>query len=820
MDRDRDLRGRGRGGGRGRGRGLGRGRGRSDENGESSYRGNGRGRGRGRGDSQPQRGRGSDRGVSRGGRDSSRASARGRGGISGSSRSHSKRESSPKPSSASASEQQILDGHASDDDDQSDPEPESEPEAEVPIFERTSLTLASNPLPPLSTLSTTLSKFTNLHKLDLSYMQPGESSSSDDDEDEDDSNTRGIETLQFLAKAHAMGVKERKKTRKNKAKEVGINDDDGHDDDIRGVLGETLTLLNLSGNTSIGRSHSSASSSKTFQGLDTLQSLFVLNLSSCSLTLTPPRSVLLNLANLRALILSHNQLTTKALQELPYLPNLNTLVLSHNDITALPKTFPANFPALTKISISHNKLGEDQRDDDDDDDDDEHSEPSSSAPLPDFTSNIHLREVRISHNKTLRTLPSHIATWGKGHAIAADNAGKGLFLLDAGHCDLSWSNVDAVLLRPSSKSRHGLKNLTLSGNVRIDEEFDGHSDEYEDDGGNDDDDDQQVKRSSEGYKQAIRAALPGLSILDGTKLEKSKNKSGGVDATTNPSSKKRKRGDHHHPNENGDAADTDRRLANRAGPPPPTEADEGDDDVAAVDSEEEQDTQKSTKKKRKKSSTDKPDFTPSASDDGNDGKTKRAKRGKKKIDRLVTGSLGHVDDDDDDDDADDADDDGDAGKRSSGGTDVKTKSKSKAKSKDKATSESESEHKSKPKSKKRKPAAAWDEAPALAPVQADDAAAASAAPNAAPATTKGQTSIAGIIEVKKKDKKKALSSGSGREHKEGNTVGNGSHEQNGHAADADVTQQSDSIGGGTQQSTWGQDGLDLGGGGGSGSVWG
>lgn len=709
---------RGRGGGRGRGRGIAEGSARGSDRGRASSRDRGSDRGR-----ASSRGRGSDRGrgfspsrgSSRGRSDGSRGTGtftgrgrgtttgRGRGG--GESHSHSPRqtlrggkqhavphherhlsvEQEPK-AQATASTSSSASASAS-----------PPPEPDVPIFERTSLTLASNPLPPLSTLSATLSKFTNLHKLDLSYMQPGE-----------EDNTQGIESLRFLSDAHNMATKDRKRARKAKEKAV-------EGDEQRGVLGETLTLLNLSGNTSIGAAAgSSSSTSRTFQGLDVLKSLFVLNLASCALRVTPPKSTLLHLENLRALILSHNRLTTDSLKELPYLPNLNTIVLSHNQITALPRTFPANMPNLTKISISHNDLGGDvgganDGDDSDSDSGSDDEDAEATTVLPNFTSNVHLREVRISHNKSLKSLPSHIATWGRGHGDAAD--GKGLFLLDAGHCDLSWDNVRDVLHSGKSSLR-GLKNLTLAGNVRIEEAF------------NDGDDDESDAEESKGststttpYKQLVQDALPGLSVLDGSKLDKGPNEK----------SKKRKRG--------GDRRDDDdddsRRLASRAGPAPDDD-DDGQDAAAVVDSDDEG-GEKRKKKKSKKATKDgpKPDFTPKQRVGGDDvdpstpSKPRRAKRGQKKIDRLITGSMGHVEQDDEED----------------GGVESDAAEKSKVK----PTSESKKEKK-----KKSRPSTAWDATPAPASAPSDVVVESAAAP-AAP-TGKAQTSIAGIIEVKKRKK--------------------------------------------------------------------
>lgn len=466
---------------------------------------------------------------------------------------------------------------------------EEEPEAELSIFERTSLALASNPLPPIPTLASTLSKFSNLHKLDLSYMQPG--TPLDDEQDAlEAGNRRGLETLRFLEMAQLLAERDRKKEKgKGKATEGK-------------TLAESLTWLNLAGNPTIGQD--SASSSKAaFQGLETVKSLFVLNLSSCSLRSLPPKSTLMNLSELRALILTQNRLDSKALEAIPYLPNLNTLVLSHNEIGSLPASLPANLPQLAKLSISHNNLGDAAEED-------EQDEEGVADSLPDFTTCSALREVRLSHNTRLSGLPNHIKHWGRG----ASGEGRGLDLLDVGHCNLTWDNVSATLLSGSSDAAEGkrlraLKSLTLAGNADVEDEED--------------------------YRSKVKAALPGLTVLDNQRLvEKAKKgekggnlapavesgpaqwpKRGSTQVEGDPAApeiphgsaeagKKRKRDAQGAASDGGSAEDS--RMLARAGPPPPE-----DDADAGVASDEE---------------TSKREFV----DQPRQGKRKRAKRGKKR----------------------------------------------------------------------------------------------------------------------------------------------------------------------------------------------
>ncbi|KXS12859.1 outer arm dynein light chain 1 [Gonapodya prolifera JEL478] len=87
--------------------------------------------------------------------------------------------------------------------------------------------------------------------------------------------------------------------------------------------------------------------------------LLVLNMSSCNVTLLTPS--LSNFTHLRALILSHNNLSLSSLDPRAFanLAHLNTLVLSHN---RLGPVIPANvlqpLVALEKLSLSHCGLKE------------------------------------------------------------------------------------------------------------------------------------------------------------------------------------------------------------------------------------------------------------------------------------------------------------------------------------------------------------------------------------------------------------------------------------------------------------------------------
>ncbi|CAO1619146.1 unnamed protein product [Parajaminaea phylloscopi] len=355
----------------------------------------------------------------------------------------------------------------------------------------------------------------------MSYMQPtvtGDDSDGDEsDEEASGSHSRGLETLRFLDEAERLAQKDARKQRKRQPSLP-----------VRKTLGQTLTWLNLAGNTALGSSSykgKSRSSEQVFRGLDHLKELFVLNMSSSSLSILPPRSTFLALSeNLRALVLSHNRLDDSSLESLPFLPNLNTLVLSNNRISKLPRALPGNVPSLAKLSLSHNDLSfgpeEDESDSEDSDSDsDDEGAPKDgpkqvkgSVALPDFSMNTALREVRLSHNPRLSRLPMHLRRWGQG--IPATQ--RGLDLVDVGHCDLSWTTIAETLLGTNedegdgkqtdaaeerkSPRRGGIKNLTLAGNSKLDDEFE------------------------DGYVQKVQSQMPSLVILDNRRLVERKAK--------------------------------------------------------------------------------------------------------------------------------------------------------------------------------------------------------------------------------------------------------------------------------------------------------
>ncbi|WFC97541.1 hypothetical protein MYAM1_000255 [Malassezia yamatoensis] len=302
----------------------------------------------------------------------------------------------------------------------------------VNILDRAVLSLAGHKLPPSDAAARTLAQFRNLHRLDLSDMKASEES------------IHGLTDVNLLVRAQSLSKKHAKKN--------GTT-----------TLADRLTWLNLSNNKALGETKNA------LDGLDLFTALHVLNLSNCAMKVFP--SGLKSLEQLKALVLSHNEID-EIPYAVPHLPDLNTLVLSNNRVTRLPNTLPASLPNLKKISLSHNLL-------------------ENGNQLPDFSVCSHLREVRLSGNPSLKTLPEHLGRWGCG----VEGGAPGLALLDVSDCGLdTWDSV-APLLKSNPTKRKGIVNLCLKNNGVT---------------------------AEQDYEEKIRAAFPAMSILDNVRLRPKK----------------------------------------------------------------------------------------------------------------------------------------------------------------------------------------------------------------------------------------------------------------------------------------------------------
>ncbi|CEH15437.1 Protein phosphatase 1, regulatory subunit, and related proteins [Ceraceosorus bombacis] len=288
--------------------------------------------------------------------------------------------------------------------------PQVEPNASTSIFERTSLSLSSNPLPSTRDLSRTLRRFSALRKLEMTRMQASAAS------------PNGLESLHWLQEA-TIGAT---------TKSAGSEEEH--------AFGQELTSFDVSGNERLGVK----GGRDALNGIERLTALRVLNLTSCSLAHVPfhllPRA-------LHALILAQNNL--EAISMLPHFPSLNTLILSANRLAKLPANLASSLPALKKINLSGNNISGNQ--------------------LPDFTSCSALKEVNLRGNP-LEQLPAHMANWGLGGAAKArklqsaasclerSTDGDGVRILDLSDCRLEdWASIEPLLHVTSGASAAALK---------------------------------------------------------------------------------------------------------------------------------------------------------------------------------------------------------------------------------------------------------------------------------------------------------------------------------------------------------------------------
>lgn len=118
----------------------------------------------------------------------------------------------------------------------------------------------------------------------------------------------------------------------------------------------------------------------------------VFNISTCNLASLPPE--LAAVTTLKALVASHNALTSASLQHVTPLVNLNSLILSDNKLTSLPPSF-SKLTSLKKLSVANNALTADA--------------------LPDFSQMTALEEVRLNGNVGIDNIPESL---GKAPQLA------------------------------------------------------------------------------------------------------------------------------------------------------------------------------------------------------------------------------------------------------------------------------------------------------------------------------------------------------------------------------------------------------------------
>ena len=207
------------------------------------------------------------------------------------------------------------------------------------------------------------------------------------------------------------------------------------------------------------------------QGVRLLTALVTLNASKNAIRSIPPSAVT-GLKQLKALVLSHNEL--KATDFLAKLRGLTTLVLSHNRLG--PALSPRHFGGLRvlqKLSVSHNELEE----------------------LPDLSACAGtLVELRAAGNRIARVHSSVSRCWQ-------------LKIVDLGHNALAaWTSIDPLC------SCRRLTHLNLKGNPICDGQGagdasgDGDTDAAGDDG------------AATGYAAKVRVLFPKLVVMDGRRV--------------------------------------------------------------------------------------------------------------------------------------------------------------------------------------------------------------------------------------------------------------------------------------------------------------
>ena len=183
-------------------------------------------------------------------------------------------------------------------------------------------------------------------------------------------------------------------------------------------------------------------------------SLAVLNISHCGLEELPKD--ISSPTTLKALVASHNALTSASLSHLAPLTELNSLILSDNKLTSLPSAL-SGMKGLTKLSLANNELRSDS--------------------LPDFSPLSALEECRLNGNSGITTIPTGLDALPALSTLEISSTGIA-----------SWGEVEKLKAMPALTSL-GLKGTPLA------------------------------LQGGERYQDKVKELLPGLRILDNQRFD-------------------------------------------------------------------------------------------------------------------------------------------------------------------------------------------------------------------------------------------------------------------------------------------------------------
>ncbi|KAK9894525.1 outer arm dynein light chain 1 [Cystobasidium minutum MCA 4210] len=238
--------------------------------------------------------------------------------------------------------------------------------------------------------------------------------------------------------------------------------------------GGTLTWLNLSG---VDCAHPGK---MDWMFLRMMETLFVLTMMHCNMEELPQE--IASVKSLKALVASHNSLTSASLSHLTPLKSLNSLILSDNQLTSFPSSTLISLTSLKKLSLANNRL--------------------TSDGLPSFAGiSSTLEELRLNGNRGITSVPELVAQ--------GNEASSALSVLELSHTEIKDFEEIKKLQKLPRLINLGLRDTPLS---RIDD-----------------------------YRAKITEMLPNLRILDNVRFDPLylARKAKGKDAEPEPSSSRR-----------------------------------------------------------------------------------------------------------------------------------------------------------------------------------------------------------------------------------------------------------------------------------------